>query len=84
MVRIKAEMAAHLHDRVETNRGCSSRLTARIKVAMLLLSIAPVVAMSVGLYTLGDIPALLSAFLVALTVSFVAQRLSTLYPALNC
>lgn len=83
MEKIKAEMVAHLHDRVETNRACASRLTARIKIAMLMLSMAPVVAITVGLYTLGDFPALISAFLAAGAGAFISQRLTSLYPDLG-
>lgn len=78
MKRMKMEMLVHLHNRVETNRACSSRLTTRVKIAMLMLSMAPAAAIAVGLYTLGGFYALAAAFIAALGIAFVSQCLTAL------
>lgn len=52
---IKAEVVALLHTRVEVNRACASRLSKRVKAAMLCLSLAPPTGLAVGLYDLDGL-----------------------------
>jgi hypothetical protein len=51
--RIKAEMAMFMQGRIEDNRRCATRLSYRIKGAMLLAAQGPIIALSVGFFASG-------------------------------
>lgn len=78
--KIKAEVVAHLHARVEGNRDCSSRLARRIKIAMLCLALAPPTALAAGLYQHDDVGGLGGGFLFALCFAFAVYFLENLRP----